>query len=255
MTVKNQETVSEQAFMSAVDELENLAKGIIQPGDGETQEDLLKSETSEDDLDTADNPDDDAPTPDNDEDLDKAVETETAVETGKTFAESAIGDSEDIQKAVEVSDFLAALVDKVGEAIDGMRQENDARFAAIEKSLAVVTDSTGQVGLALAKALRKSFAATMDFQNETSETLKKSLEDLSTELSTVPAAKPKSKTKILSKSFEGDDETKPPKSKDEILKSLTALVEANDPDVQAMDIIKFEGSGTLRPHLITKLGL
>jgi methyl-accepting chemotaxis protein len=49
---------------------------------------------------------------------------------------SAAESSENIQKAIEVSDFLSDLVGLVGEAIDGLKEATEARFERIEKSLA-----------------------------------------------------------------------------------------------------------------------
>jgi hypothetical protein len=248
MTEK-QTTVSEKAFLESLDALETLAKGMVPVADDVDDLDDLNKGIADEDLQKGD-PDDEGGTDDDDPDegLDKGLQAPDS------FAAEAVADSENIKKAIEVSDFLADLVDKVSGAIDGIRKETETRFAAIEKSLAANITASQELTKALSDSLRKSFQAVAEKADLQSEDLRKSLETLNSELSRTPAHTPKSKTTVLSKSF-GDDSDKKEMSKTDILKSLTDLYEKGDPGVTSLDIIRFESGGSLSPAVEKLLGL
>ncbi len=262
MLEQKEKAIPENSFFAALDELEKLAKGLIPSGDGEN-EDLEKSQTDggiEDldkgcggDLEKSGDGDEDEDEDGND---DEGVEKSQSAEAGSEdspFTEDLINDNEDIQKAVEVSDFLAALVDKVGEAIDGIRQAQTERLDAIEKSLFKATEANQNIALSIVDTLKKSFQSVADRTDRQTEDLRKSVEALNNELAKQPLRTPKSKTTVLQKSFEGGEGEKKEMSKDQILKSLTSMFERGDPAVTSMDIVRFESGGSLSPHLIKKL--
>ncbi len=240
------ESVEEKDFLKSLDALENLANGTIgnaldevpetieeiddelnkaldgQP-DVVTEEDFQKSDSGDDDED--DNGDDDE-------------------DTEKSFAEKAAEGSENIEKAIEVSDFLADLVDQVGFAIDSMQQSVNDRMDAMEKSLANVATFNGE----LAKSLKISF---MEMDSGL-ETLKKSVDGMGD----APVHGRKSVT-TLSKSFAGGDDNsagKVPGRKD-IIKALDTALEKSVEGVNPMDIVRFETTGTLSKSAAEAIGM
>ena len=242
------ESVEEKDFLKSLDALENLAKGTIGDAldevpetieeiddelnkalDGQpdvvTEEDFQKSDSGDDD-------DDDNGEDDDDED------------TEKSFAEKAAEGSENIEKAIEVSDFLADLVDQVGFAIDSMQQSVNDRMDAMEKSLANVTAFNGE----LAKSLKTSF---MEMDSGL-DILKKSVEGMGD----APVHGRKSVT-TLSKSFAGGDDNssgKAPGRKD-IIKALDTALEKSVEGVNPMDIVRFETTGTLSKSAAEAIGM
>lgn len=240
------ESVEEKDFLKSLDALENLAKGTIGDAldedpetieeiddelnkalDGQpdvvTKEDFQKSDSGDDDED--DNGDDDE-------------------DTEKSFAEKAAEGSENIEKAIEVSDFLADLVDQVGFAIDSMQQSVNDRMDAMEKSLANVATFNGE----LAKSLKISF---MEMDSGL-ETLKKSVDGMGD----APVHGRKSVT-TLSKSFAGGDDNsagKAPGRKD-IIKALDTALEKSVEGVNPMDIVRFETTGTLSKSAAEAIGM
>jgi len=234
------ETMPEKAFLKSLDTLESLAKGVA-PADKD------EKTPDPDDLDTriAKGEADDAA----DDDLDAENEEDEEGEgIEKSFAESLVDESDNIQKAVEVSDFLADLVKKVGSAIDGLKTAASERFETIEKSLDAVIQSNKDVTLAVSDTLRKSFQAVSEKTDRQAEQLEKSLENLDKVLTTTPAAQVKSKLNVLEKSFSSGDD-KPVLSRTAILKSLTDMFEEGNPAVTSMDILRFESNGALAPHI------
>jgi len=238
------ETMPKEAFLKSLDTLEALAKGADSGDDGAKGDDDNLDDLDED-IDSrimkgdADDLEDDNDDPDDNDDLDKG------------FAASAAADSENIQKAVEVSDFLADLVSKVGEAIDGFQKSIDDRFEAIEKSLADVVLTNQDVTIAVADTLRKSFQAVSEKTDQQAEQLQKSLADLDATLSTTPRTQLKSKLNVLEKSFSdgGDASEGKVMSRPAISKALTEMFEAGNPGVTSMDVLRFESNGALSPKI------
>jgi hypothetical protein len=234
-------TMPEDALLKSLDKLEELIRGVV-PAEEEPE---LEKAFGKDDPEKDDDEDDDKK-PDSDDDDDKE-EDEDDDKVEKSFSESAAESSDNIQKAIEVSDFLSDLVGLVGEAIDGLKEATEARFEQIEKSLAKSCEIQETTNLAIVETLKKSFQAVSEKTDIQAEDLVKSIKNLNDELSKAPAGLPKSKTHILEKSF-GDDGEKT-MSKSEIMKSLRDLYDKGDAGVTSMDIVKFEGSGILSPHI------
>ena len=269
---QNQNTLPEAEFLKALETLENLAKGAVPNGEGEDLEKSVEAQaegaTAEESATPAapegeviqkggdgDNDEDDEDEDDKD-DMEKSnVEGLDPIAGAEqdTFDEIVDG-SESISKAIEVSDFLAELVTKICSAVDSIRKSVDDRMNAMEKSL---TDSVArgqQVEQAFIDALKKSFQAVTTKTDEQAEELRKSIEGMGVELGKMPARNLKSKTTVLEKSFGENSEPKTI-SKSGILKSLTSMVEAGDPDISSMDVLRFESGGYLTPAVKKKLGL
>ena len=249
-------TMPETEFFKALDVLEKAVDGTILV----TDEDLEKA-----DPDKADETveDDDGKTPPEDNDLKKADaddddddddngKDKDDDEIEKGFVEDAVDESENIEKAIEVSEFLADLVTKVGDAIDGIRKSVDDRFNALEKSVADgLVQNQKTTGLVV-DALKKSFELVSSRADAQASELQKSLSDFGAEYGQQPARKLKARTStVLDKSFveEGDS---PAMAKSMILKSMTDMFERGEPGITSMDIIRFESGGHLSPHLAQK---
>lgn len=252
-------TMPEKAFLESLDALENLAKGMVPVADdldAAAGEDLEKSQSADGQGEAAADEalvkgddggdDEDEDKDEGDEDAEKALSGDAL-----SFAEEAAAGSENIRKAIEVSDFLADLVDRVGDAIDGIRKNLDSRVEAIEKSLLTVCEANQSVVQAVAETLRKSFQAVSEKTDQQAETLRKSLDILNDELSRTPARAPKAKVSVLEKGF-NDEEKGIEMSKADILKSLSDMFERGEPGVTSLDVIRFESSGVLPPHIQKK---
>ena len=284
MTEK-QTTMPEKAFLESLDSLETLVKGMVTDGAAEAAPPVVEEETvvveedlakggdalskGDEDLEKCgdkklakgggEDEDDDPGADLEGEDIEKGVSTDTDVKPVEpaeptTFADELVEGSENIQKAIEVSEFLADLVDRVGEAIDNLRAVTDERFEKMEKSLSDVAKVNQSAVAAMTETLRKSYQAVAEKTDQQAQDLRKSLGDLNAELSKAPARGPKTKTHVLSKSF-GERANDRAMNKEDILKSLTDMFEKGDPNVTSMDIVRFESGGSLSPHVMKALGL
>lgn len=235
-------TVEEKDFMKSLDALENLAKGAIgdEPETIEEIDEELEKSLKGEGVDVLTHEDMEKANPDPDEDEDEKEDEDTE----KSFADLAADGSENIEKAIEVSDFLADLVDQVGFAIDTMRESIDARMDAMEKSLSDVTAFNG----GLAKSLKTSFRE----MDTGLDTLKKSFDGMAD----TPVRGRKSIT-TLNKSFaggEGENADKAPGRKD-IIAALDTALEKSIDGVSAMDVVRFETTGTLSKSAAKAIGM
>lgn len=241
---KAPEAVEEKDFLKSLDALENLAKGAI----GETSEPVIPDTIEEIDDELEKSLKDAEPDvvtadelkksdPDGDEDDDDE-------DTEKSFATMAAEGSENIEKAIEVSDFLSDLVDQVGFAIDGIRESVTARMDAMAKSMADVSAFNN----GLAKSLKASFKG----MDSGLETLKKSVDGMAD----APARGRKSVT-TLSKSFAGESDTDSNKAigRKEVLRALDTALEKSVDGVNPMDIVRFETTGTLSKTAAAAIGM
>lgn len=245
---KDPKAIEEKDFLKSLDALEDLAKGAI----GETPdleipdtieeidaelEKSLEGKTVEPDVFTADDLEKAAPDSD-DEDEDEDDDTE------KSFAGMAAEGSENIEKAIEVSDFLADLVDQVGFAIDGIRADVAARMDTVEKSLAGVAAFND----GLAKSLKTSFTE----MDNGLDTLKKSVDGMAD----APIHSRKSVT-TLNKSFAGasDEDGNKAIGRKDIISALDTALEKSVEGVAPMDIVRFETTGTLSKSAATAIGM
>lgn len=212
-------TISTDELMKSIEKLEALAKG--QDADDDPDD---KDNDVDDDLDDKD-PDDD---PDEDDETEKSL----AAEAGKA-AQSIIGESEDIQKAIEVSDFLAELVYGIGNRLDELEKAIHSRINDMEKSL-------GEMGGAMAISIRGG----MEQASLGVEDLRKSL----AQVVEAPAYRRRSVATVMEKSFNpGAGPAENTLSKSQVLSRMTAMVEGGKSGVTPQDVVRFESSGHLSP--------
>lgn len=250
---ENTKEVGEKDFLKSLDALETLAKGEIVTQETDELEKAAPSVEGEElekadpvveepaeDLEKADPADDDDDLekgePDNDDDDDGDDDG-----VDKSFAETATEESENIEKAVEVSDFLSDLVDQVGFALDRIEKSVKERLAEMEKSI----ESVKVFNSKLAKSLKMSF-----------EAMDGGIEDLRKSFDTIadaPAHGRKSVT-TLEKSFGENGETKAPKKAD-VLNAMQMALEKSVEGITSMDIVRYEATGDMPPHVAKVLGL
>lgn len=167
----------------------------------------------------------------NDEEEDSKDDKE---DVKKSFYEEA-KENPEIQKGLDVSDFLNEFTRLHGQIVDSLRDD-------VSKSL----NSSSQTATILAK----SFNAIMKSQNE----LSKSIENLAARLDTVerqPVGR-KAMVNVVEKSFNhsaGIQEPIQELSKAEKLSKLTAMAMQGNQGVAINDVIHYESTGQLRPEL------
>jgi hypothetical protein len=230
---KGEETIGEDELLKSLDTLEALAKGKVAeeaPAAEEEPEIITKSDVD-------------------DEDGEERGQEENAneEEQEKSFAEKAVESSENLRKAIEVSDFLSDLVEEVGKAIDGLKSEVRGRLDGIEKSLA----DAGNLRAQVTEAFSMSMKGLLDLVKSSSvnlEDLKKSIDELGSQ----PVHGRKSKLTVLEKSFNAN-ENENTLTKSQILSTLTEMVISGQEGVTANDIVRFESGGSLNPAVLQKV--
>lgn len=154
----------------------------------------------------------------------------------KSFAENAYENSEPIQKAMDVSDFLTAFVDQFSESLDGLRYD-------VLKSETEERQYQREYNLALAKAVKEL------------GTLVKSLAESTQALSKQPIAQRKSDVTVVNKSFAGNVGAGTTLTKSQLANKIADLMISGDKSVTPNDVVMAESLGTVRPELRSKLGL
>lgn len=153
----------------------------------------------------------------------------------KSFADELV-ESEQVAKAIDVSDFLEELVYKIAEGHDGLSHEvaKSTRFASYQQGFNV----------GLAKAMSEL------------GTLVKSLVEKVEVIGKEPATVRKSDLQVVEKSFaQGEKAAEQTLSKSQIASKLLELQQAGDTSISANDIIRAESTGTYRAELKSKLGI
>ncbi len=235
-------TISEEELLKSLETLEELVKGGTEDVDN-----LVKGKKKDDDDD--DHRDDDDERRDDDDDHRDDDDDDDAE---KSFASVAAGNSEEIRKAIEVSDFLGALVTEIGNAFDGLRSDVMSRIVRIEKSMAA--------SLTLQKAQVEDFTLAIDeiksdLQKSigSSEELQKSLADMGTQ----PAYRRRSASSVnvVEKSFAGNmGVSKQTLTKSQVSNQLFQWASKNENGVTFDDVLKYESSGELRKSLSDLFG-
>jgi hypothetical protein len=146
-------------------------------------------------------------------------------------------ESEEIAKAVDVSDFLEELVYKTAEAQDSLSAEvsKSIRFNSYQR----------EFNVGLAKAMSEF------------GTLIKSLVDKVEEIGKQPAGIRKSDLTVVEKGAAepNADNKSNTLSKSQVAEKLLALQQAGDKSIEANDILRVEIDGFLKPEHKTKLGI
>ncbi|MBI9086805.1 MAG: hypothetical protein JEZ11_24625 [Desulfobacterales bacterium] len=255
MSDKIPEAVEAEDFMKSLDALELLASGVAPVvASAETvvlaeTEDLEKSVVVDEELPAGDELE--KSFPDKDEDDDDGDVDEDAE---KSFAQAAADESENIEKAIEVSDFLTDLVDQISSAIDGIKKSIGARMDAMEKSIAAQTGFNAE----LAKSLKTGFTV-MDggIKGNVSglEDLRKSVEVMADG----PARGRKAVVSTLEKSFATDsldpNKGNPWMDKKSILSAMDSALEKGLGNISVRDVVRYEATGELQPHVAKALGI
>lgn len=212
--------IDEEDVLKSLDALEDLVKGDAKE----------EKEEPDEDQDDEGEPDED----DEDEDAEKSF--------GSDFEET-----EEIQKAVEVSAFLADLVDSVRASIDDLRKAVTVEIGEMKKSL---TDMRGFQATAIDRLAKAMSGETEKVTGLVTgmEDLRKSLEDFGNG----PARPRKSTLKVIEKSFNQEGEGEPLR-KSQIVDRLVRLAQQRDSGVSLLDVTKFEMSGELRPELMDRI--
>jgi len=212
--------IDEEDVLKSLDALEDLVKGDAKE----------EKEEPDEDQDDEGEPDED----DEDEDAEKSF--------GSDFEET-----EEIQKAVEVSAFLADLVDSVRASIDDLRKAVTVEIGEMKKSL---TDMRGFQATAIDRLAKAMSGETEKVTGLVTgmEDLRKSLEDFGNG----PASPRKSTLKVIEKSFNQEGEGEPLR-KSQIVDRLVRLAQQRDSGVSLLDVTKFEMSGELRPELMDRI--
>lgn len=201
----------------------------------DTLEDLVKGDVKDEEENDEDQDDDGEPDENEDEDTEKSF--------GSDFEET-----EEIQKAVEVSAFLADLVDSVRTSIDDLRKSVTVEITEIKKSL---TDMRGFQATAIDRLAKAMSGETEKVTGLVTgmEDLRKSLEDFGNS----PARPRKSTLKVIEKSFNQEGEGEPVLRKSQIVDRLVRLAQQRDSGVSLLDVTKFEMNGELRPELMDRI--
>jgi molecular chaperone GrpE (heat shock protein) len=216
--------IDEEDVLKSLDALEDLVKG-------DAKEEKEEKEESDKDQDDEGEPDED----EDDEDAEKSF--------GSDFEET-----EEIQKAVEVSAFLADLVDSVRASIDDLRKAVTVEIGEMKKSL---TDMRGFQATAIDRLAKAMSGETEKVTGLVTgmEDLRKSLEDFGNS----PARPRKSTLKVIEKSFNQEGDGEPVLRKSQIVDRLVRLAQQRDSGVSLLDVTKFEMSGELRPELMDRI--
>ena len=242
--------ISEEEFLKSLDaleavigqpEIEDLEKGANE----EVVEDLEKGidEEKAEDLEkkVADDPD-----PDEEEEEEEEEEegTDSEEDTEKSFADIMAEDSEEIEKAIEVSEFLSEIVNQIGEKLGGF----GGRIEAMEKSFEKIQEQNGVI----AESMKKSFLYFGDSMKKSFTESKGMLKSQIEKWGDQPARKRKSKTVILEKSgFEPDGEAaEDVMSKGQILTKMTDMIQKDVEGITATDLIKFEATGDIHQQVL-----
>lgn len=201
----------------------------------DTLEDLVKGDVKDEEENDEDQDDDGEPDENEDEDTEKSF--------GSDFEET-----EEIQKAVEVSAFLADLVDSVRASIDDLRKSVTVEITEMKKSL---TDMRGFQATAIDRLAKAMSGETEKVTGLVTgmEDLRKSLEDFGNS----PARPRKSTLKVIEKSFNQEGEGEPVLRKSQIVDRLVRLAQQRDSGVSPLDVTKFEMNGELRPELMDRI--
>lgn len=201
----------------------------------DTLEDLVKGDVKDEEEDDEDQDDDGEPDENEDEDTEKSF--------GSDFEET-----EEIQKAVEVSAFLADLVDSVRTSIDDLRKSVTVEITEMKKSL---TDMRGFQATAIDRLAKAMSGETEKVTGLVTgmEDLRKSLEDFGNS----PARPRKSTLKVIEKSFNQEGEGEPVLRKSQIVDRLVRLAQQRDSGVSLLDVTKFEMNGELRPEIMDRI--
>lgn len=158
------------------------------------------------------------------EEKDEKDEDEEKVE--KSFVKKATSESEELKKGVEVSDFLAELVNQIGESVDSTNHLVKSQQRETNKNIVELAKSLKGIGEALSGVMERIEA-----------------------VEKTPVSPRKS---VLSKSEKGVqrfEDVEVEMSKSQILNKMTNLVEKGDPSVNADDVIRFESTGRMRPEI------
>lgn len=223
---KEMSQISEDELMAHLEKLESLAKGTFEM-------DLKKGGDADPDDDGDENED-------NDGDGD-GVDPDEQEDEEEEEAEKSLSGDDTIRKAIEVSEFLDALVTRTEEAIQGFSK----RIGKIEKSMASAQSETREMVFEIAKSfgtvaeeLQKAFSG---------------VEDLKKSFDSAPAHPRKSQMRILEKSFGGEGAGETKLSKSQIASKLTDLAMDGNSGVKAGDVVRFETDGFIRPEVMQRI--
>ena len=228
MSEKKEPAIREGELLKSLEILEQLAKGTTQDleksADAVIDDDLL-------DLEKSAGEDDDTDKDDLDEDEEKS------------FAAGAAEGSEEIKKAIEVSEFLGELVNQVGGFLDGLKKSIDEKLARQAETIALISGQNATLAGAMNKAIG-AIGKDLVKSAEAGEELKKTLEGWGDQ----PARGRKSKIHVLEKSFEGNSDGESAKlSRNDIMGRMSDMIMKNVEGIRATDLVRFETDGQMHP--------
>ena len=194
--------------------------------------------------------------PEEDADLEKSEDLDEDEESDEDEEEDKFKAKEEISKALEVSEFLAALVEATTESIGGMNKklnksmdENSAVLGTFAKSFQAIASSQeylikSQIQL---DNLLKGMSQSIDTLSQKVEelegqpTMRKSVQNIH----------------VMEKDFKKSvgDFTEETLSKSQILGKLNDFLMKGDPTVTVGDIVGFESGAPLRPEVKTLIGI
>lgn len=231
----------EDELLKSLEALEKLAAGGVEETDLEKSA-KAKEKAKDEDSGEAD----DAGDSGDDEDAEKS------------FAEAAAEGSENIRKAIEVSDFLSDLVDAVGNRLEKIEKSFNERLTTLEGAAVSQHQAQREAMVEIAKSFgairdefQKSFAGQEDLKKSIQDDLKKSIDALGD----APMHRRKSllpgSSQVIEKSFGANDNVDPTAtlSKSFVTNKLFTWAQAGQNGINSQDVLRFESSGELRPEV------
>lgn len=161
----------------------------------------------------------------------------SAKKAAKSFADTA-AESDNVRKAIDVSDFLSDLVYTIAEHTDSLTE-------SVEKSLD---------GFVYQQRFNQAMASAMKQMGELIKGLSEQVQGIGKQ----PAATRKSDVSatVVEKSFaNANPASNDTLSKSQIAAKLMTLMESGDKSVTDQDVIRAETTGLIRPELREKVGL
>jgi len=233
-----------------VDEGKMLTSARNEDEETEENEEEIEEEDEEDEEDEDEEEDEEEI--EKSEDEEESEEEEMEKKSLKKSISKKFNSKGEISEAMEVSDFLAAVVEATSESLGDMAiklekslQNNYSTVSVLAKSFTSIVKS--QKGIlkqqeSLGKLL-KSISKKMDDLNERVE----EIEQQPTMRKSIP------NVNIVNRNFQKSLGEEQPLSKSQILQSLMSMYEQGDSGVTTSDIITFESGAPLRPELLAKV--
>lgn len=251
-----------QDLMKSLGELEAAADQLDQGIDTEVQKSIQGSDSGKSKKDkpikaedvSDDNLDDDGNdgegNDDNDGEGNGDNDDEDDEDVGKSVKAIMEG-NEDVQKALEVSDFLLALTEATSDAIEGIRKSVNDSISSQSQISNVMVKSVN----ALAKAQTSIIKSIDSIRGDLANMVERmdALERVPMTRKSISSAGVNVVERPLAKSVGAAASTT--LSKSEVAAKMSDMILKGEPGITAMDVLSFEAGAELRPEVKAKLGM